>query len=211
MGSGTARSTTNAQRNTPFGTGAVQNIGDVNFQFDFPKFGSLPAPQNGSTKRTTSYPSPPSANSHGHNSPQEPSRDKATPSSTKGSEISDTQRRDSSAKTPAGFNGSSPYENTYTGNTSRTSLDSTTYSVNGGTGASPCSSSNSGLGTSSSCGTSPEPFTQSPGGFKPVDTLTTIGEEQPSLTSNASPGGKQSLFISLLSESRLINIIDRLW
>lgn len=201
---------TSSQRSQPFGSGAVPNLGDVNFQFDFPKFGSLPAPQNNNAKRT-SYPSPPSANSNSHNSPQETPRDKATPGSAKGGEGSDTQRRENSAKGTTGLNNASPYDNTYGSSTSRTSLDSTTFSVNGAAGASPCSSSNSNLGPSSSCGTSPEPFTQSPGGFKPMDTLTTIGEEQSSLTSNATPHGKYSDFISSSSGARFINANSRFW
>ena len=190
------------QKSQPFGSGAVQNLGDVSFQFDFPKFGSLPAPQPNNAKRTTSYPSPPSANSNNHNSPQETSRDKATPGSAKSGEGSDTQRRGSSSKGAASLNSASPYDNTYGSSASRTSLDSTTFSVNGAAGASPCSSSNSNLGPSSSCGTSPEPFTQSPVGFKPMDTLTTIGEEQSSLTSNATPHGKYSHFIFLSSSTK---------
>src|SRR5687768_18196441 len=35
--------------------------------------------------------------------------------------------------------------------------------------------------------TSPEPVTQSPMGFKPVETLTTIGEEQPTMSTSAQP------------------------
>jgi AP-1-like transcription factor len=68
-------------------------------------------------------------------------------------------------------------------NNSRTSFDSH-LSLGGGTNSSsPSASTTSNMGPSSSAGTSPEPFTQSPMGFKPVDTMTTIGEEQPSVTS----------------------------
>lgn len=182
-------------RNQPLGFGALQNLSDVNFQFEFPKFGALPTPQNGANsnannnaKRAATYPSPSSSNTNGQNSPQEKSRDKTTPNSTKGGESSDVQRKEASAKASTSFNNVSPYENTHGSNASRSSLDSTTFSVNGAAGASPSSSSNSNMGASSSCGTSPEPFTQSPVGFKPMDTLTTIGEEQPSLTSDHHTG-----------------------
>lgn len=193
------RMASTGSRNQPLGFGALQNLSDVNFQFEFPKFGSLPTPQNGgnnnaNAKRSTTYPSPPSTNSNSQNSPREKSGDKTTPSSTKGGESSDVQRKEASAKASTNFSNVSPYESTHGGTASRTSLDSATFSVNGAAGASPCSSSNSNMGPSSSCGTSPEPFTQSPVGFKPMDTLTTIGEEQPAVTSDH-PTGKLSSVI----------------
>lgn len=193
------RMASTGSRNQPLGFGALQNLSDVNFQFEFPKFGSLPTPQNGgnnnaNAKRSTTYPSPPGTNSNSQNSPREKSGDKTTPSSTKGGESSDVQRKEASAKASTNFSNVSPYESTHGGTASRTSLDSATFSVNGAAGASPCSSSNSNMGPSSSCGTSPEPFTQSPVGFKPMDTLTTIGEEQPAVTSDH-PTGKLSSVI----------------
>ncbi|KAK7991776.1 transcription factor PAP1-domain-containing protein [Apiospora saccharicola] len=161
-----------------FGAGLVNTMNDVNFQFEFPKFGLLPGPSEGTSpttgskapKRTTSASSSTTANGYaGQSSPS--TQDQATPSSTKSRENSTSQSK--------GVSNQSPYE--VGGNASRTSLDSTNFSV-GGTASTSPSSSHSNGGPSSSCGTSPEPFTQSPLGFKPVDTLTTIGEEQPALT-----------------------------
>lgn len=168
-----------------FGAGLVNTMNDVNFQFEFPKFGLLPGPSEGTSptsgskalKRTTSASSSTTANGYvGQSSPS--TQDQATPSSTKSHENSTSQSKDATSKY-SGVSNQSPYE--VGGNASRTSLDSTNFSV-GGTASTSPSSSHSNGGPSSSCGTSPEPFTQSPLGFKPVDTLTTIGEEQPALT-----------------------------
>ncbi|CAJ2505442.1 Uu.00g128360.m01.CDS01 [Anthostomella pinea] len=170
-------------RNNSFGTAAVQNINDVNFQFEFPKFGVLPGPAasgTGGAKRASAYPSPSSGNSpNGQTSPMEKSKDQAIPSSTETRENSDLP------KSSGIYSNSSPYDNAYNASGSRTSLDSAHYSANGANAGSPSSSTNSHTGPSSSCGTSPEPFSQSPLGFKPLETLTTIGEEQPGLTSLA--------------------------
>ncbi|RYP81834.1 hypothetical protein DL770_005789 [Monosporascus sp. CRB-9-2] len=193
LGNGT-RSAAAATRNQSFGQPALQNLNDVNFHFEFPKFGTLPGPSNVSAnsnaKRSTSYPSPSSSNTTSQNSPQERSSDKPSPSPAKGGEASDAQSKEpkeAPAKIPSTSDSASPYENMY-GGVSRASLDSATFSLNGATGASPSSSSNSNMGPSSSCGTSPEPFTQSPIGFKPLETLTTIGEEQPAFTSDITSG-----------------------
>ncbi|RYO75096.1 hypothetical protein DL764_010592 [Monosporascus ibericus] len=194
LGNGT-RSAAAAARNHPVGQPAIQNLSDVNFQFEFPKFGVLPGPSNvtanSNTKRSTSYPSPSSSNTTSQNSPQERSSDKPSPGPTKGGEASDAQSKEpkeAPTKVPSTSDSASPYENTYGGG-SRASLDSATFSLNGAAGASPSSSSNSNVGPSSSCGTSPEPFTQSPIGFKPLETLTTIGEEQPAFTSDIHSAG----------------------
>ncbi|XDG05619.1 hypothetical protein ABKA04_005234 [Annulohypoxylon sp. FPYF3050] len=173
-----------ASRNTVFGNAAIQNLSDVNFQFEFPKFGVLPGPQTSyaSIPRTSLYHTSSSGNSpNSQNSPTEKSKDQATPNSTKSRENSDSQSKDASSKSSG-----SPYDSTFGASVSRTSLDSSHNSVNGANTGSPCSSTaNSNMGPTSSCGTSPEPCTQSPMGFKPVDTLTTIGEEQPSLTTDS--------------------------
>lgn len=175
-----------AQRNQVFGNAAIQNLSDVNFQFEFPKFGVLPGPQGSYAQvtRTSLYhTSSSSGNSpNGQVSPTDKSKDQASPNSTRNRESSDAQSKDASSKSSA-----SPYDSsTFGGSVSRTSLDSSHNSVNGANTGSPCSSTgNSNMGPSSSCGTSPEPCTQSPLGFKPVDTLTTIGEEQPSLTTDS--------------------------
>lgn len=173
----------NLQRGV-FGAGLVNTMNDVNFQFEFPKFGVLPGPSEGASptsgsrapKRTTSASS---ATANGYAGQSSPSQDQATPSSTKSRENSTSQSKDAMSKYSS-MSSHSPYE--IGGNASRTSLDSANFSIGGTASTSPSSSSHSNGGPSSSCGTSPEPFTQSPLGFKPVDTLTTIGEEQPGLT-----------------------------
>ncbi|KAM5346618.1 hypothetical protein ACJ41O_009623 [Fusarium nematophilum] len=151
----------------PFGSAAVNNLGDVNFQFEFPKFGMLPGPPLNKPQRSgssptsphqkTNFPSPPSAGPNDNRSPQ-------------------SQFKDDLARFSGVF---SPSMSSSATNPSRASVDSANFSANGAT-SSPSASSQSNNGPSSSCGTSPEPFTQSPMGFKPVDTMTTIGEEQPS-------------------------------
>ncbi|KAI8965179.1 PAP1-domain-containing protein [Daldinia sp. FL1419] len=179
----TSSSVSNPKRTSVFGQAAIQNLNDVNFQFEFPKFGVLPGPQNPPKAANNSlYYSSSSGNSPNSqtNSPGK-SKDRATPNPTKSRENSDASSKDGSSKSSG-----SPYDSTFGASASRTSLDSSHYSVNGANTGSPCSSTaNSNMGPSSSCGTSPEPCTQSPLGFKPVDTLTTIGEEQPSLTSDS--------------------------
>ncbi|RYP12015.1 hypothetical protein DL767_011521 [Monosporascus sp. MG133] len=209
LGNGT-RSASAAARNQPFGQPGLQSLNDVNFQFEFPKFGTLPGPSNVSansnTKRSTSYPSPSSSNTTSQNSPQERSSDKPSPGPAKGGEASDAQSKEpkeAPAKIASTSDSASPYENMY-GGVSRASLDSATFSLNSAAGASPSSSSNSNMGPSSSCGTSPEPFTQSPIGFKPLETLTTIGEEQPAFTSDITSGETSSSILSLRVELAIL-------
>ncbi|SPJ84216.1 related to AP1-like transcription factor [Fusarium torulosum] len=148
----------------PFGSAAVNNLGDVNFQFEFPKFGMLPGP--------------PANKAQSGSSPTSPDQQKATypsPTSSLNNGTQSTQQfKDDLAKFSGVF---SPSMSSSATNPSRSSVDSANYSVNG-TSSSPSASSHSNTGPSSSCGTSPEPFTQSPMGSKPVDTMTTIGEEQ---------------------------------
>lgn len=166
-----------------FGAGLVNTTNDVNFQFEFPRFGLLAGPSEGASptsggkapKRATSASS---ATANGLAGQSSPPQDQATPSSAKSRENSTSQAKDATSKY-SGMSNQSPYE--VGGNASRTSLDSTNFSIGGTASTSPSSSSHSNGGPSSSCGTSPEPFTQSPLGFKPVDTLTTIGEEHPAL------------------------------
>ncbi|KAF4494625.1 AP1-like transcription factor [Fusarium agapanthi] len=156
----------------PFGSAAVSNLGDVNFQFEFPKFGMLPGPpvsKTGSSptspdQQKITYPSPPT-------------------NSLNNSAQSAQQFKDDLAKFSGVF---SPSMASSATNPSRASVDSANYSVNGAS-SSPSASSHSNTGPSSSCGTSPEPFNQSPMGFKPVDTMTTIGEEQTHHNNNSNP------------------------
>ncbi|KAK4174589.1 transcription factor PAP1-domain-containing protein [Triangularia setosa] len=140
----------------PFGAPFLQNMNDVNFQFEFPKFGTLPGPNvtNDTKKSSTSTTSsvPPRRSNSDTRSPLDKSNDSFSPNN-------------SSTYSPLGLNSHT--------------LDSQ-FNLNGPTTtSSPSASSNSNMGgANSSCGTSPEPFTQSPMGFKPIDTLATIGEEQ---------------------------------
>ena len=182
------RSVSAGNARSGFGSAALQNLSDVNFHFEFPKFGGvqsspdLTAPaQQSSSGRT--YPSP-SITTGSQNSPATSSKDYASPRNAKSRSSSDTLLKDVTLKSPPLYNNSPLYDNLFGTSASRTSLDSASFSINGGNTASPSASSNSNAGPSSSCGTSPEPCTQSPLGFKPLDTLTTIGEEQPTLTTS---------------------------
>jgi AP-1-like factor len=166
-----------------FGQPAVNKLSDVSFQFEFPKFGMLPGPpaNSNNNKRSVSqpispqqkiqqYPSPDRSQGQGSKSPE------ATQQATPDNQLSDLAKF-SSIFTPSMSSSS----------LSRGSLDSASFSVAGGHTSSPSASSHSNMGPSSSCGTSPEPFTQSPMGSKPIDTLTTIGEEQPAMSANDQP------------------------
>jgi len=157
----------------PFGASAVGNLNDVNFQFNFPKFGTLPGPQMSKPQRSASQPISPSQQQQAV-SPQKSQQDTKSPNMWQ--QTSDAQFKEDLAKFSGVFTPSMASSVT---NNSRGSLDSANYSVGGAT-SSPSASSHSNGGPSSSCGTSPEPFTQSPMGSKPIETMTTIGEEQPS-------------------------------
>ncbi|KAM7207455.1 transcription factor PAP1 domain containing protein [Naviculisporaceae sp. PSN 640] len=163
----------------PWGSAFINNIDDVNFQFEFPKFGQRPSQQQAPAKPSVSPTVPPlqKQNSVDQISPKESPRDGVSPSTTTTpySQIGlDSQTRADLANMSAGlFN--TPHNSMDARNVS---MDSH-FSVGAATStSSPSASSNSNLGASSSCGTSPEPLTQSPVGFKPVDTMATIGEEQ---------------------------------
>lgn len=156
--------------NKQFGNAAVSKIGDVNFQFEFPKFGALPGVPNAKPKRSVSQPLSPQSNTQG-----------SSPALSLGNDVNSPQQSAAQFKEDlAKFsNIFSPSMASSIGNGSRASLDSANFSGFGAATSSPSASSNSNAGgPSSSCGTSPEPFIQSPLGFKPVDTMSTIGEEQ---------------------------------
>lgn len=169
-----------APQRPPFGSPLVNNMNDVNFQFEFPKFGNIASQGAGRASSQNQSAVSPTNKSGALNRTQ----DQAASVSSKGRDHSDSQSREAAVKFPGVFSGS-PYD--MSGNASRSSLDSANFSV-GGTASNSPSSSHSNAGPSSSCGTSPEPFTQSPLGFKPVDTLTTIGEEQSGLTTGHTDG-----------------------
>lgn len=170
-------------RAQPFGAAAINNINDVSFQFEFPKFGTLPGPLPKAHQKSMSQPISPS-------SQQAPSpaasqnMDKVVSQQA----ARNAQFKEDLAKFNNGvFNMHTPSMSSSSAATgSRASVDSVNYSLNNST-SSPSASSHSNVGASSSCGTSPEPFTQSPMGFKPVDTLTTIGEEHPSMATTEGP------------------------
>lgn len=184
-----------------FGSSFVQNLNDVNFQFEFPKFGQLPGPPNNNnninnvkkaSSSTTSSQQQQRSNSDQF-SPMDKSKDGVSPgNSSSYSQIGlDSQTRDDIANITSGLFSPPLSTNGHGMNNGSISLDSH-FNANGGatSTSSPSASSNSNMGgASSSCGTSPEPFTQSPMGFKPIDTLSTIGEEHSGFN-NSSQGTK---------------------
>jgi AP-1-like factor len=165
----------------PFGSLFINNLNDVNFQFEFPKFGSLPGPPVNDTRKPSTTPSQPQKqNSIGHRSPSENSQDGVSPGNS-------SSYRESRTVSPE-YSGS--YSRINNGHGSTASAESHYNQGGAASTSSPSASSNSNMGgPSSSCGTSPEPFTQSPLGFKPIDTLSTIGEEQPSLSNQSQDAG----------------------
>ncbi|EGY17906.1 hypothetical protein VD0002_g3820 [Verticillium dahliae] len=176
-----------------FGAPALGNLNDVNFQFEFPKFGVLPGPPaatKASPQNSTASVSPHQSSARKPMSPPQSKSSSESPLGV-GSDLNALPKDDissfSSFFNPAITRGSM--------STSRASVDSNPYSFNNGTAtSSPSSSTQSNAGPSSSCGTSPEPFTQSPMGFKPVETMTTIGEEQTALTTDQNNNSSNSNF-----------------
>jgi AP-1-like factor len=182
---GNGRSVPGGRLNTGFGHAAINNLGDVNFQFEFPRFGVLPGPPVSSTNSKPARQNPSSITSPGGSNaagPGQQNNNRArTASGVSPGSINSLSTSElatfsavfaSGQNSTSGLNGSAP----------RGSLDSSHFGLGAAATSSPSASSNSNIGPSSSCGTSPEPFTQSPMGFKPVDTMTTIGEEPTSLT-----------------------------
>lgn len=171
-------------KRSTFGNAVIGNLNDVNFQFEFPKFGQLPGPtpspstnglQNGRSSASPRSQRSPSSQL----SPLEKAARQGSASSGSTNGL-DKQTRDELAKFSGIF--TPPLTNNNVASAARARTDSHN-SVMPTTESSPSCSSNSNGGPSSSCGTSPEPTNnQSPMGFK-ADALTTIGEEnQPSFT-----------------------------
>jgi AP-1-like factor len=184
--------------------GGLNNPNDVNFSFEFPRFGRLPgAPiTNGSNSTllnsTRQSASPTSATQQspverGQISPRNQSLQSFSANgSIAGLNQSPTQLDEGDMSSLSGLfspsilnsvSKSSPFEFFATNGTngSRSSTDSNGQMSTGHNTSysSPSASSNGNQGPSSSCGTSPEPSMQSPV-YKPVDvTLSTIGEERP--------------------------------
>ncbi|KAI1816551.1 PAP1-domain-containing protein [Poronia punctata] len=185
MLSNNTRSTSGAARGqSSFGSAAIHNINDVNFQFEFPKFGIFPS----STSTAPSYPSPPSGPSNASQETQA-----RAPNGAGSADALQTESQGKDTFVPSSglanlIGNPHSTDSVSTNSGSRNSLDSAQYSVNGANTGSPSSCSNSVMGPSSSCGTSPEPFTQSPTGFKPLETLTTIGEENSGLADGNASG-----------------------
>ncbi|KAL6874967.1 transcription factor [Trichoderma novae-zelandiae] len=172
-----------------FGSAAISNLPDVNFQFEFPKFGTLPGATAKAHQKAMSQPQPISPNSHQTSSPATSQKKADKPPHVTQQAARNAQFKEDLAKFNNGvFNMHTPSMSSSTATGSRASVDSVNYSMNNTTSSPSASShSTSNVGASSSCGTSPEPFTQSPMGFKPVDTLTTIGEEHPSMSTAEGP------------------------
>jgi AP-1-like factor len=169
----------------PFGAPLTNNINDVNFEFKFPKFGAYGTPQHSYSQSAST-------------APKQGSRDKSSLAEQPQSIIGlsgtplfsmDSQPENDLPISPdAFFPAPSPTQFNTTNSSRHNSAESqfspdshfSLVGLTSTTSPSASSHSNMGGGPSSSCGTSPEPFTQSPKAYKPIDTLTIIGEEQPS-------------------------------
>ncbi|KAB8294093.1 hypothetical protein EYC80_009547 [Monilinia laxa] len=185
------------------------NPNDVNFQFEFPRFGRLPGPPvtNGSSSivpaispTTQNVQSPSDKN---QTSPRNPSNASNTfgigftPTSAQigGDDMSSfsglfaPEMMDNASKSAL-----EPFGNGTT-NGSMSSTDSPNISTGGQNTSysSPSASSHSNNGASSSCGTSPEPTNMQSPYNKAVDsTLTTIGEENTCSNINSAPGNNET-------------------
>ena len=173
--------TNNGGTGLSWGNMAISNLNDLNFYFEFSKFGSPPGP-------------PPAA-----------SMTNQRPMSAVAKE-NQTSHRTLNTTSPANsldvFNSSTPHSrdefsnlngfvtSTFTNSHVPAanlfgSIDSTNAKAMTAT-SSPSASSGSNMRPASSCGTSPEPLAQSPMGFKPSDHLGTIGMEKPSPSTGVS-------------------------
>ncbi|KAK0107675.1 DNA-binding transcription factor yap1 [Cadophora gregata f. sp. sojae] len=206
-----------------FGNGGLNNPSDVNFHFEFPRFGRLPGPPATTTTNPTRSSSSPSVASKQAVSPVE--KGQISPRNHSLQYPASNGPNNALTQAPAQLDGgdmsslsglfspsllesvgkSPPFEyfaNTTNGsNGSRSSTDSANGNMSTGHNtsySSPSASSNSNHGPSSSCGTSPEPTMQSPGYNKPLDsTLTTIGEEHPATTVTGEAGNFETPAIDI--------------
>lgn len=189
---------------------APHNPNDVNFSFEFPKFGQLPGPPvlskpDSRTKSTTSPGEAPSR-STSFTSNLSPLDSGSHNSISFGSNQSNYAGLYNGAQLEGMTGGNFDYMVRQSkGSNSGSSADSASGPTSTGhntSHSSPASSNNSHQGASSSCGTSPEPYTQSPPASKTdnaaaATTLSTIGEESHS----ADPAiDSQSSFCSKLSQ-----------
>lgn len=170
-------------RHPAFGHAVIGNLNDVNFQFEFPKFGQLPgpAPSQSNNAQTNGRPSASPRTASDQVSPTDSSQRQG---STQSNGV-DTQTKDDLATFSGIF--SPPLTNNVVASAARGSADSNNNGA-ATSSSSPSASSNSNGGPSSSCGTSPEPTNnQSPVSFKP-EALGTIGEETHPSLNNANSG-----------------------
>ncbi|ELR07638.1 DNA-binding transcription factor yap1 [Pseudogymnoascus destructans] len=194
---------------------APHNPNDVNFSFEFPKFGQLPGPPvlSKPSKSTTSPGEAPSrSTSFTSNLSPLDSGSRNSLSFGSNQNLANTNQSNNNysgngAALEGMTNGNFDYMVHHNkGSTSASSADSGSGPTSTGhnTSHSSPTSSNSHHGTSSSCDTSPEPYTQSPPASKTAaaaaaaatTTLSTIGEE-----SHADPAiDSQSSFYSKLSQ-----------
>lgn len=169
----------------PFGAPFLNKMNDVNFQFEFPKFGTLPGPnltnetKKSSTSTTASH--PPKRTNSDQLSPTDNSAGGISPSNSNSTSYSqiglDSQTKEDLANFSSGLFSPPLSSRGMSGSTSALESHFNVTGVPTST-SSPSASSNSNMGgPNSSCGTSPEPFSQSPMGFKPIDTLATIDEQ----------------------------------
>jgi AP-1-like factor len=173
-------------------TNGNTNLSDINFQFEFPKFGPLPAspPANGTSQSISPGTTAQKAASPVEKSQPSPLNRNTSYKSANGSTAGLNQTPIDSGDM-SGFSGlfsPSLLESVSKSSSSsfdffsepRSSTASNGQMSNGQSTShsSPSASSNSNRGASSSCGTSPEPSMQSPASGKTTDpTLSTIGEE----------------------------------
>lgn len=198
----------------PFGNAFFNNMNDVNFMFEFPKFGSLPGPPVNSQPKKSSASTPVPAPTERQDSDQTSPTDKPlngvnSRSSTRYDYVPlDSRKEDFSDIT---FDLTNPSLTGLGTNRSSYSLDSQANASASITTSSPSASSNSNMGgTNSSCGTSPEPFTQSPMGFKPVDTLDPIREDQ-ALFTDSTHGKKRARRICSTADILTRNRSQPIW
>ncbi|KAH8601131.1 transcription factor PAP1-domain-containing protein [Bisporella sp. PMI_857] len=179
----------------------LNNPSDVNFQFEFPKFGRAVFGETPSTTINTSNAIKSNSSSSIQQTPSPSDRSQISPTKKTPQQLPATIASSTGmSRTPAQANGGdlsslnglfspsllesvskSPTFDFFNGSSgSRSSTDSNGQLSNGNNTSysSPSASSNSNHGTTSSCGTSPEPTSQSPAYNKGTETtLTTIGEE----------------------------------
>jgi len=175
--------TTQPSNRAIFGAPLTSNINDVNFQFNFPKFGAYSSTQSTGMASTPSSQNRPSLVGQSQSSGRSPFG------------LDSNVSEDDFSNSPETFLPGTTTARLQATNSSRHNSSDSHFSPAGpASSASPSSSSHSMGGPSSSCGTSPEAFPQSPVSYKPIDTLTIIGEEQSSYNPTS---GKKKRHLSM--------------